>query len=375
MTLTNSFPNCVRMPNQKNDARFMALALSLGRRGMGRVWPNPAVGCVIVQNGIIVGRARTADGGRPHAETQALAQAGSAARGATAYVTLEPCSHYGQTPPCADALIAAGIVRVVIATVDINPQVAGAGVARLKQAGLAVTVGVGEAESLRDHAGFFLTKSRRRPFVTLKLATTVDGRIATRAGDSQWITGAQSRRMVHMLRARHDAVMVGAGTVRADDPMLDVRDLGPVPQPVRIVVSSDLTLPDAARLAQTAELSPVWLCHGPAAPAAVCARWGAKSIPTALVEGRVDVVEMMENLAREGLTRVFCEGGGALAASLITAGLVDELVVFQGPKLIGADGVSAVGPLGVSRLVDAPQLTLIAQSRTGDDVMQRWRLN
>ena len=375
MTLTNSFPNCVRMPNQKNDARFMALALSLGRRGMGRVWPNPAVGCVVVQDGIIVGRARTADGGRPHAETQALAQAGSAARGATAYVTLEPCSHHGQTPPCADALIAAGIVRVVIATVDINPQVAGAGVTRLKQAGIDVTVGVLEPESLHDHVGFFLTKSKRRPFVTLKLATTVDGRIATRAGDSRWITGAQSRRMVHMMRARHDAVMVGAGTVRADDPMLDVRDLGPVPQPVRIVVSSDLNLPDGAKLAKTADRSPIWLCHGLAAPSAICARWGAKSIPTALVEGRVDVVEMMENLAREGLTRVFCEGGGALAASLITAGLVDELVVFQGPKLIGADGLSAVGPLGVSRLVDAQQLTLIAQSQIGDDVMQRWRLN
>lgn len=353
----------------------MALALSLGRRGMGRVWPNPAVGCVVVQDDIIVGRARTADGGRPHAETQALAQAGSAARGATAYVTLEPCSHHGQTPPCADALIAAGIVRVVIATVDINPQVAGAGVARLEQAGLAVTVGVLEPESLHDHAGFFLAKSKRRPFVTLKLATTVDGRIATRTGDSRWITGAHSRRMVHMMRARHDAVMVGAGTVRADDPMLDVRDLGPVPQPVRIVVSSDLNLPDRARLAKTVDRSPVWLCHGPAAPSAICARWGAKSIPTGLVEGRVDVVEMMKNLAREGLTRVFCEGGGALAASLITAGLVDELVVFQGPKVIGADGLSAVGPLGVSRLVDAQQLTLIAQSQIGDDVMQRWRLN
>tara|TARA_R110002051_G_scaffold63765_6_gene116059 strand:+ start:4750 stop:5811 length:1062 start_codon:yes stop_codon:yes gene_type:complete len=353
----------------------MALALSLGRRGMGRVWPNPAVGCVIVKEGVILGRARTADGGRPHAETQALAQARSAARGATAYVTLEPCSHHGQTPPCADALIAAGIVRVVIATVDINPQVAGAGVARLMQAGIDVTVGVLEPESKDDHAGFFLAKSKRRPFVTLKLATTVDGRIATRAGDSQWITGPQSRRMVHAMRARHDAVMVGAGTVRADDPMLDVRGLGIVPQPVRIVVSSDLNLPDAAKLAQTADRFAVWLCHGPEAPSGAWMKRGAKSIPTSLVAGRVDAVEMMGNLVDAGLTRVFCEGGGALAASLITAGLVDEIVVFQGPKLIGADGVSAMGPLGVSQLRDAPQLTLIAQSRIGDDVLQRWRLN
>ncbi len=360
------------MPNQKSDAQHMAHALSLGRRGMGRVWPNPAVGCVIVKDGRVIGRGHTADGGRPHAEPQALAQAGGAAKGATAYVTLEPCSHHGQTPPCADTLIAAGIARVVIATVDINPQVAGAGISRLRAAGVDVTVGVLEAEAKADHAGFFLSKSQGRPFVTLKLAMTVDGRIATALGDSQWITGPDSRRVVHAMRARHDAVMVGAGTVRADDPSLDVRGMGVVPQPVRVVVSSDLNLPLQSKLGQTAKSQPVWLCHGPA-DATAWEKCGARSMPCAMKNGVVDVTSVMHALAQAGLTRVFCEGGGSLAASLIKACLVDELVIFYGPKLIGADGLSGVGPLGVQVLADAPQLKLIAQRQIGDDVMQRWR--
>ncbi|WP_458791018.1 bifunctional diaminohydroxyphosphoribosylaminopyrimidine deaminase/5-amino-6-(5-phosphoribosylamino)uracil reductase RibD [Yoonia sp. MH D7] len=350
----------------------MSHALTLGRRGLGRVWPNPAVGCVIVKDRQIVGRGHTADGGRPHAEPQALQQAGAAAKGATAYVTLEPCSHHGKTPPCADSLIAAGVARVVVATVDINPQVAGAGIARLRAAGITVDVGVLESEAKADHAGFFLTKSQDRPFVTLKLALTLDGRIATTTGDSQWITGPQSRAVVHAMRACHDAVMVGAGTVRADDPSLDVRGMGTVPQPVRVIVSGGLNLPLHSKLAQTAMSQPVWLCHGPT-DASAWVRHGARSMPCAVKGTDVDMTDALRNLAQAGLTRVLCEGGGALAASLIKAGLVDELVIFQGPKLIGGDGLSGVGVLGVQVLADAPQMTLISQRQIGGDVMQRWQ--
>lgn len=362
------------MQNQKNDARFMALALSLGRRGMGRVWPNPAVGCVIVKDGVIIGRGRTADGGRPHAETQALAQAGAAAAGATAYVTLEPCSHHGKTPPCAHALIAAGIAEVVVATGDPNPQVSGAGIAMLEVAGIEVRVGTLRAEADADHAGFFLTQTAQRPYITLKLATTLDGRIATTTGDSQWITGAASRRLVHAMRARHDAVMVGAGTVRADDPMLDVRDMGADLQPVRVIVSSDLNLPIDGKLAQTAKAQPVWLCHGAAANAAGWRALGARSFATKTTCGHVDMADAMRQLSLAGLTRVFCEGGGQLAASLMTAGLVDELVLFHGPKVIGGDGLSALGTLGVTILGDAPQFALIENRALDGDMMSRWRV-
>ncbi len=219
------------------DKRYMALALALGRRGQGNCWPNPAVGCVIVRDGRIVGRGWTQPGGRPHAEVEALAQAGALARGATAYVTLEPCSHHGKTPPCAEALIAAGVARVVAAIEDSDTRVAGQGFALLRAAGVEVTTGVLEDEAALDHAGFFMKTEQGRPFVTLKLASSLDGRIATATGQSKWITGPEARREVHAMRARHDAVMVGAGTARADDPSLTVRDLGIDHQPARVVVS------------------------------------------------------------------------------------------------------------------------------------------
>lgn len=351
----------------------MALALMLGRRGMGRVWPNPAVGCVIVADGHIVGRAHTADGGRPHAETQALAQAGDKARGATAYVTLEPCSHHGQTPPCAAALITAGIARVVVATTDPNPKVSGQGIAMLRDAGVTVDLGIGQAQADRDHAGFFLTQTAKRPFVTLKLATTLDGRIATRTGDSQWITGPQARHVVHAMRARHDAVMVGAGTVRADNPSLNVRGFGDVPQPVRVVVGTGQNLPATGHLAATARSQPVWLCHDSNHPMQDWQAVGAQSVPCGLQNEQIDLNDALAALAGHGLTRIFCEGGGALAASLLRAGLVDELVLFQGGRIIGAEGRAATGPLLIDRLASAPAFDLVDQRQMGGDVMQVWR--
>ncbi len=351
----------------------MTLALSLGRRGLGRVWPNPAVGCVIVQNGRIIGRGRTADGGRPHAEVVALRQAGDAAKGATAYVTLEPCAHHGQTPPCAQALISAGISRCVIATGDPDPRVSGKGIEMLQAAKIIVETGVLKDQADADHAGFFNRETKGRPFLTLKLATTLDGRIATASGDSQWITGPQARRKVHAMRASHDAVMVGAGTVRADNPSLNVRGMGAVPQPVRVVVSRALDLPLDSVLGNSANDQPVWLCHAAGAPVGVWQDRGANTLLCDESGNTLDLISVMQSLAGRGITRVFCEGGGRLAAALIKAGLVDELVIFHGGVLTGADGLPAVAPLGLSVLSDAPRFTLIETQSIGGDTLQRWR--
>ena len=356
----------------QDDARFMALALSLGRRGMGRVWPNPAVGCVIVRDGQVVGRGWTADGGRPHAETQALAQAGAAAEGADVYVTLEPCAHHGQTPPCAQALIDARVARVVVALGDPDPRVDGGGLAMLRAAGIAVTTGIGRDAAARDHAGFLSRIRRQRPYLTLKLAGTLDGRIATASGESQWITGPQSRRMVHMMRARHDAVMVGAGTVRADDPSLSVRGLGIARQPVRVVVSRAMKLDPQSQLAQTASQIPVWLCHEEAAEVAAWTALGARSLPCKTTAGQVDPVSVMQALAAQGITRVFCEGGGMLAASLLNADLVDELVVFTAGMAIGAEGTPMLAAMGIGRLDQAPRFVSGGVIRSGEDICHRW---
>lgn len=366
MILTNSFPNCVRMQNQKKtDTRFMALALMLGRRGLGRVWPNPAVGCVLVRDGTVLGRGRTADAGRPHAEVVALAQAGDA-RGATAYVTLEPCSHTGQTGPCAQALIDAGVTRVVVATTDPDPRVSGQGIAMLRDAGVQVDVSVCAAEANADHAGFFSRIKQKRPFLTLKIASTLDGRIATATGESQWITGPDARRAVHMMRARHDAVMVGGGTVRADDPTLTVRGLGVSRQPVRVIVSNAALV--APNLQASVADAPVWQCHGPdvAVP-----DW-VTGIVCPAPDGAIDITAVLAALAERGITRVFCEGGGALAASLLSAGLVDDLVVFHAGCVIGHDGTASLAGLGVQALVDAPRFELADVRAVGPDIMHRW---
>ena len=361
------------------DSRFMALALALGRRGLGQVWPNPAVGCVVVRDGRVIGRGWTAPGGRPHAEPQALARAGAAARGATAYVSLEPCAHHGATPPCAEALVEAGVARVVTAMADPDPRVDGGGHAILREAGIDVTEGVCGAEAARDHRGFLTRITEGRPMVTLKLATSFDGRIATATGESRWITGAEARRLGHGLRRAHDAVLVGGGTARADDPMLTVRGMGDVAQPVRAVVSRHLNLDPAGRLAESARDVPLWLIHGDGAgdvDAAARDRWeglGARLIPAPVAPGgQIDPAGLMQALGAAGLTRVYCEGGGALAASLLAAGLVDELVGFTAGLALGAEGRPALGALGVDRLAEAPRFRLAELRPAGTDVMARW---
>jgi diaminohydroxyphosphoribosylaminopyrimidine deaminase / 5-amino-6-(5-phosphoribosylamino)uracil reductase len=324
----------------------MALALSLGRRGLGRTWPNPAVGAVIVKDGVIVGRGWTQPGGRPHAEVEALRRAGAAARGATLYVTLEPCSHHGKTPPCADAVIAAGIARVVSALEDPNPEVAGEGHARLRAAGITVDVGEGAEEARRDHAGHIRRMRDGRPHVMLKLAISADGKAGAAGRKPVAITGEAVRERVHLLRARSDAIMVGIGTVLADDPMLTCRLPGmPTDSPVRIVADSMLRLPVNSRLVRSAYETPVWALSGLAArqesefillPLGVEVLRSPKSI------GRLDLKDGLEFLAAKGITRLMVEGGPTLAAAFIAADLVDEAVLFHAPKIVGPGGIEAL---------------------------------
>lgn len=353
----------------------MAHALHLAARGLGNVWPNPAVGCVLVRGGQIVGRGWTQPGGRPHAERRALDQAGQAARGATAYVTLEPCAHHGHTPPCAEGLIAAGVARTVTALTDPDLRVAGRGHAMLRAAGVAVTEGILSPQAARLNAGFLRRVTETLPFVTLKLATTLDGRIATATGDSRWITGPQARRHTHLLRLTHDAVMVGSGTALADDPDLTVRDLGAPRQPVRIVLDSRLSHSPDSRLGRTARQVPVWLVHGPDAPPQARAAWsatGAELIEVATDGGHIAPRAALTALAARGLTRILCEGGGQLAAALVRDTLVQDAALYTAGALIGGDGRAALGALGLSRLAEAPRLTLLEASRLGPDTFTLW---
>lgn len=322
----------------------MRHALRLARRGLGNVWPNPAVGCVLVRHGRVVGRGWTQPGGRPHAERMALEQAGTFSEGATAFVTLEPCSHHGRTSPCAEALIDRGVTRVVSALTDPDARVSGRGHAMLRAADIQVTEGVCADEARALQAGFLSRIQRGRPFVTLKLASSFDGRIATARGESQWITGPEARAHVHALRLQHDAIMVGGATARADRPSLNVRGMAAPRQPARVVVSSQ-PLPDLPP--EGADFGPLWRLDG--APA-----------------------DIMAELAERGITRVFCEGGGVLAASLLAAGLVDQMVGYTAGLALGATGLPAIGAMPHARLADAPRFHLVEARRIGPDLFHRW---
>lgn len=365
------------MTGTTQDGEHMAHALRLAARGLGNTWPNPAVGCVIVKDGLVIGRGWTQPGGRPHAEVRALDQAGRQAAGATAYVTLEPCAHHGHTPPCAEALIAAKVARVVTALTDPDLRVSGKGHAMLRAAGIAVSEGVLTPEATRLNAGFLKRVTRGLPLVTLKLAATLDGRIATASGESRWITGSLSRRKVHALRLMHDAVLVGSGTALADDPDLTVRDLGAPRQPVRVLVDRLLRHAPDSRLGRTAQDSPVWLIHGPHAPDSARRAWdatGALRLETPEAEGHIDLAQALRTLANRGLTRLLCEGGSTLAAALLRAGLVDDLALFSGAALIGAEGHPALGPLGLTALADALRPRLCQTQVLGDDLYSLWSL-
>ncbi len=355
----------------------MRAALALARRGLGACWPNPSVGCVIVRGGRVVGRAVTSPGGRPHGETNALAMAGLAASGATAYVTLEPCCHHGRTPPCTDALIAAGIARVVIASRDVDPRVNGAGAARLRAAGIEVMEGVLTAEADEINAGFFSRVRAGRPLVTLKLASTLDGRIATHAGESQWITGPDARRAGHAMRGRHDAILAGIGTVLADNPELTCRIPGMRAVPlVRVVADSHLRTPLTHKLVATARTTPTWIITRNGADHArrrALSDLGVTLLDVPAGPAGVDLKRALEALAERGITRLLVEGGGRLAGSLLRAGLVDHLAWFHAPAIMGGDGLPAAAAFGVERLADMPRFVRHTTIPLGPDLLSTFR--
>lgn len=357
------------------DLRHLHAALALARRSLGRVHPNPAVGCVVVREGAVVGVGRTGDGGRPHAEVVALQAARSSARGATAYVSLEPCAHHGVTPPCTDALIGAGVARVVGAVEDPDPRVSGRGFARLRAAGLAVTTGLLADVAADLNAGFFLRVREGRPLFTLKLATSLDGRIATGSGDSRWITGEAARAQGHLLRARHDAVMVGSGTALADDPALTCRLPGlAAASPLRIVADGRLRLSPASQLADSARDVPLWVLTRVGADAErrraleACGAVVVEISPEA--DGALAPAAVAACLAERGLTRVLIEGGGKLAAAFVRADLVDRIVWLRAPCVLGGDAVPAVAALAVARVADAPRFTRRGGRALGDDTIE-----
>lgn len=351
----------------------MRLALSLGQRGLGASWPNPAVGAVLVKDGRIVGRGWTAEGGRPHAETMAIKNAGSDAKGATAYVSLEPCSHQGKTPPCAEALADAGVARVVAAIEDADPRVSGSGLAYLKDRGVAVELGLC-AEAARDaNRGFFTRVALGRPAFTLKMAATLDGRIATQTGDSQWITGDQARAMAHQLRARHDAVMIGSGTLTADDPTLTARlgGIGNARRP-RIVLDGRLRIRLDSNLVQTIVDAPLWVVTKAGAHdrGRLEALRGAGAevieIPTG-DDDQIDLHALAVHLGGRGLTNVLFEGGGALAASMLRADLVDRVAWFRAPAILGADAMPAIGALGIQGISEMFEFSMKSSMSAGPD--------
>ncbi len=357
----------------------MRQALTLARRGLGRVWPNPAVGCVLVADGRVVGTGWTQPSGRPHAERVALDAAGDRARGATAYVSLEPCSHHGKTPPCADALAAAGVARVVAACADPDPRVSGRGFARLRAAGVEVVEDVLAEEARALNAGFLSRVLRGRPWVTLKIASTLDGRIATASGESQWITGPRARAEGHRLRGEADAVLTGAGTLAADDPLLTVRLPGyERRQPLRVVLEGRAPVDDGARIWTTAEISPVWLLTAradTARDAAFGAR-GVRVLPVAAgADGRPDPAAALARLADEGVTRVLVEAGGALNAAFLAADLVDEIAWFRAPFAIGGDGLAAVAGFGLAELAAAPRFRPLRRLSLDSDVLEVYQRN
>lgn len=371
------------MATEALDHARMGTALGLARRGLGQTWPNPSVGCVIGRGDRVLGRGHTQPGGRPHAEQVALAQAralwgAEALVGATAWISLEPCAHHGRTPPCADALIGSGISRVVIAMRDPDPRVDGRGIARLEAAGVSVREGVREAEAAVLQAGFIARLARGRPWLTLKLATTLDGRIATARGESRWITGAAARARVHLMRAEADAVLIGRGTAIADDPLLDVRLPGFEGRlPVRVVMDADLSISADSRLMRSIARQPLWLLHAPETDpmrAAALQAHGARLVSVSRGdEGGLDATVALDALGALGLTRVLCEGGATLASALVRADLVDEIAWISAGRLIGADGLAAMGALGLDALADTPVFRLVDTEQLGADVLSLWR--
>jgi len=357
------------------DQRFMQLALTLGRRGQGRTWPNPAVGAVVVRDGVIIGRGWTQPGGRPHAEPEALKRAGEAARDATLYVTLEPCSHVGKSPPCADAIIAAGIARVVSAIEDPNPEVAGQGHARLRAAGISVDIGLGALEAARDHAGHFRRIRDKRPHVILKLAVSSDDKIGAAGRKPVAISGEAARARVHLLRAQCDAILVGIGTVQADDPLLTCRLPGmEARSPVRIVLDRSLRIPGTSRLVHSARETPLWVMTSNLSEAPAAMKLGAAGaqvirVATTSTPPGLDLSAVLHALSEKGITRLLVEGGARVASSFVTLGLADEIWLLRGADPVGADGIAALDALPLTSITQSPAFRVRASETLQKDTL------
>jgi diaminohydroxyphosphoribosylaminopyrimidine deaminase/5-amino-6-(5-phosphoribosylamino)uracil reductase len=360
------------------DLRWMDAALNLGSRSLGLTAPNPAVGAILVKNGAVVGRGATAPGGRPHAERIAVGQAGEAARGATLYVTLEPCSHFGVSPPCVDAVVAAGVARVVSAMEDPNPLVGGQGHARLRAAGIAVSVGPGAAQARRDHLGHILRVTAGRPYVTLKLAETADGFASAGSNDARLrITGPIADLRVQIMRSTHEAIMVGIETAIVDDPALTVRLHGLDRRPLRVVLDTHLRLPERSRLAVTSRDVPTLVIAAATAPDETTQRLEDLGVMIERValdaEGHVDLQDALRTLAGRGITRVFSEGGPLVAARLIALGLADEIALITADKPLARLGVVALDPETRSALLDGSRYHPVETRDYGADTMRLWQ--
>ena len=356
------------------DERFMRLALSLGRRGLGNTAPNPAVGAVIVKDGVIVGRGWTQPGGRPHAETEALRRAKRAAHGATLYVTLEPCSHDGKTPPCADAIVKAGVKRVVSALEDPNPEVAGQGHAKLRTKGVTVDTGLFADEARRAHAGHIAKITQGRPHVLLKLAVSADGKAALAGRKAAQITGEAARARVHQMRSQSDAILTGLGTVLSDNPQLTCRLPGLYERsPVRVVLDARLNVPLSLSVVSTVRDRPTWVfCSTKASPVAedILTQKGCRVFRVDEQNGRLDLDQVLKTLATEGITRLMVEGGPRVAASFVAAGLVDEVALLRGPNDIGATGIDALDGMALDALTEG--LTARGSEQVGADILEHY---
>lgn len=352
----------------ERDQRYMRECLDLARAMLGLTTPNPAVGCVIAREGEVVGYGATASGGRPHGETQALAMAGARARGATAYVSFEPCAHYGQTPPCARALIDAGVARVVAGCRDPYPAVRGRGLAMLRRAGIPVTVGVLEEECQRLNEGFIARVTLGRPFVILKLAMSLDGRIAAVSGDSRWISSEESRELVHRWRREADAVMVGAGTVIADDPRLTCRIEGGR-DPVRVIIDGRLRCPPTATLFRERSNAPAVLVTTARNAARARRRYAGQRVEVLEASSggnEVSLIDLMKEFGRRGWAKVLIEGGAHLGAAALTAGVVDRVAFFIAPRIIGG-GLPAIEGLRAGKVSESTALHDLVARRVGAD--------
>ncbi len=352
----------------QHDINNMRAAINMARRGIGRTAENPSVGCVIVKDGTVIARSRTADGGRPHAEPQAIDRAGDKAIGATLYVTLEPCANHGKTPPCVDAVIKSGVKRVVIGMTDPNPETNGASVQRLKNAGLEAVTDILKSECEDIHRGFISRITRARPYVTLKCAATIDGKIACASGESKWITGINARRHVHALRSKHDAIMVGIHTALHDDPMLNARLDGLNHTITRIVMDRELRINPDSRLVQSANQFPLLVLHENGNPDSLI-KAGAQTIKTDC--GNIPAV--LKLLAQQGINNLMIEGGAKLQSSFLKAGCFDEILLYRAPTLLGEPAKSVVSDLNIDTLAKRLDLHRIAYRSLGEDTLEIYK--